>query len=355
MSTPDANPGTSGLPGTPGIPGLELRAATPADWDAIAGIVNRGSAADGLNELRTGEDIAADLPDSDSFHLPRDGHIAQVDGVPVAFAIGRLRERDETLVGETWAGVDPAWRRHGIGTALFERTRLALTPVLAADPRPWPRELRTYALDAQAADIALLTAQGFVPVRYGFEMRRFLTGALPVHPLPAGLVLRPVEERDHRAIFDADVEAFQDHWGHTPGLDSDFAVRFSGPDTDTSLWCVAWDGDQVAGVVMNEIFTGENRELGVARGWLERVSVRRPWRGLGLGKALCAASFAVLRERGIDEAWLGVDGANPTGALRLYEGLGFSVVRRWQAYGRPLDAPAPAGWRCASDRTAAGA
>ena len=46
----------------------------------------------------------------------------------------------------------------------------------------------------------------------------------------------------------------------------------------------------------------------------------------------------------MDEAWLGVDGANPTGALQLYEGLGFIVTRRWQAYGRPLDGPAPAGW-----------
>jgi hypothetical protein len=46
----------------------------------------------------------------------------------------------------------------------------------------------------------------------------------------------------------------------------------------------------------------------------------------------------------MDEAWLGVDGTNPTGALQLYEGLGFSSVRRWMAYGRPLDRPAPEGW-----------
>ena len=43
-------------------------------------------------------------------------------------------------------------------------------------------------------------------------------------------------------------------------------------------------------------------------------------------------------------AGLGVDGENLTGALRLYEGLGFHVARRWQALGRPLDGPAPDGW-----------
>ena len=45
------------------------------------------------------------------------------------------------------------------------------------------------------------------------------------------------------------------------------------------------------------------------------------------------------------EAWLGVDAANPTGALRLYEGLGFEVAERWQAYARPVDGPAPEGWQ----------
>jgi ribosomal protein S18 acetylase RimI-like enzyme len=95
---------------------------------------------------------------------------------------------------------------------------------------------------------------------------------------------------------------------------------------------------------MNAIFAEENEALGIRRGWLEHVSVRRPWRGRGVAKALCAASFRVLRERGMDEAWLGVDGTNPTGALQLYEGLGFTARRRWMAYGRLLEGPALEGW-----------
>jgi ribosomal protein S18 acetylase RimI-like enzyme len=179
-------------------------------------------------------------------------------------------------------------------------------------------------------------------------MRCWLTGALPDHPLPAGVELRPVTEDQHRAIFDADDEAFRDHWGHREQDEGDFQARFNGPDTDTSLWCVAWDGDEVVGSVQNYVYAEENEALGIARGWLDHVSVRRPWRGRGVAKALCAASFRLLRERGMTEAWLGVDAANPTGALALYEGLGFTVVRRWQAYGRPMDGPAPPGWQPAS-------
>jgi ribosomal protein S18 acetylase RimI-like enzyme len=176
-------------------------------------------------------------------------------------------------------------------------------------------------------------------------MRRFITGVLPEHPLPAGFELRAVTPDQHRAIFDADNEAFRDHWGHREQDDGDFRARFEHPETATSLWCVAWDGDQVVGSVMNWIFAEENEQLGIKRGWLEHVSVRRAWRGRGVAKALCAASFAVLRDHGMEEAWLGVDASNPTGALQLYEGLGFQVVHRWQAFGRPLDAPAAEGWR----------
>jgi ribosomal protein S18 acetylase RimI-like enzyme len=223
-------------------------------------------------------------------------------------------------------------------------TRARLVEECAADTRPGPREQRSYALDEEVSDRAILDAEGFVPIRFGFEMRRYLTGSLPVHPLPDGLELRPVSEDQYRAIFEADDEAFRDHWGHRDADESDFQVRFHGPDATPSLWAVAWDGDEVAGSVMNAIFRHENEALGIRRAWLEHVSVRRQWRGRGLAKALCSASFHILREHGMDEAWLGVDAANPTGALGLYESLGFNVVRRWQAFGRPLDRPAPEGW-----------
>jgi mycothiol synthase len=334
----------------PAIPGLAFRSATPADWDALADALNRARVADGADERRTGESLAAEWLPLDAFQLDRDLLIAEIAGDLAGFAAGYRVVRDGALVGETWGVVVPEHRRRGIGTALVRTTRARLAAEAAADPRPGERELRVYALDIEHADRAIFAAEGYVPIRYGFEMRRYLTGELPEHALPAGMELRPVTPDVHRAIFDADNEAFEDHWGHRAQGEGDFVARFSGPDVDTSLWCIAWAGDEVAGVVMNAIFADENRDLGVLRGWLEHVSVRRPWRGRGVAKALCSASFRVLRERGMDEAWLGVDGSNPTGALALYEGLGFGVVRRWQAFGRPLDRPAPEGWRTAGDR-----
>ena len=327
------------------IPGLTFRPAGPGDWEALAAVLNRAHVADGVDEIRTGDALRSEYEPRDHFQLARDVLVAETGGgEAVAFVIGCRVVRDGILTGETWGAVAPEYRRRGLGTAMWRATRDRLAIEMADDPRPGPRNLGSFALDIETADRALLEAQGYAPVRFGFEMRRYLTGALPEHRLPDGLELRPVTPDQHRAIFEADEEAFRDHWGHREASEGDFEVLFDTPDTDTSLWCVAWDGNEVAGVVVNTIYHEENAALGVRRGWLDRVSVRRPWRWRGVAKALCSSSFRVLREHGIDEAWLGVDGSNPNGALQLYEQLGFHVVRRWQAFGRPLDAPAPAGW-----------
>jgi mycothiol synthase len=66
------------------------------------------------------------------------------------------------------------------------------------------------------------------------------------------------------------------------------------------------------------------------------VSVRRAWRGRGVASALIVASLHALRERGMAIASLGVDGENLTGALRLYEQLGFRRHKTWISHRKPL-------------------
>lgn len=340
------------IPGPPAIPGLAFRHATPADWDVLAGVLNAARRADGLDEVRTGESLRSEFDPLDAFDVGRDVLVAEVDRRPVAHVTGILVAQPGGLVGETWASVHPDCRRRGLGTAMWRWTRDRLAKAAAADPRPGPRELRMFAMDVEAGCRAFAADLGYVPIRVGFEMRRSITGDLPVYPVPDRLQLRPVTPDQHRTIWDADAEAFRDHWGHREQTEGDYVARFADPDTDTGLWSVAWDGDEVAGSVMTSIYRQENEALAIRRGWLEHVSVRRPWRRRGLAKALCADALRVLRDAGMTEAWLGVDGSNPTGAMALYEALGFSVIRRWQAFGRPMDGPAPAGWSSEAETTA---
>lgn len=64
--------------------------------------------------------------------------------------------------------------------------------------------------------------------------------------------------------------------------------------------------------------------------------VSRPWRGRGLGRALLLESLRLFKSRGYAKAGLSVDSENSSGALRLYESVGFRV--RWQltAYRKPM-------------------
>ncbi len=186
--------------------------------------------------------------------------------------------------------------------------------------------------------MALLKGQGYQPVRYFFDMVRPTLDEIEVPDLPEGLEIRPVAGRDQmRQLFDADVEAFLDHWGGFDATDAAFEQWLADPDYDPTLLVVAWDGDEIAGSVTNVINERENAELGRLRGLLDSVSVRRPWRGRGLGYALVMRSLELLRERGMTSAWLGVDAENPMGALRLYEKAGFAVDARAAAYRKPME------------------
>ena len=156
--------------------------------------------------------------------------------------------------------------------------------------------------------------------------------------MPPGLELRPVSEEQMRQLWDADIEAFRDHWGGFDESEESYRKWVGDPKFDPSLFVIAWDGDEIAGGVINEINENENRAHNRRRGWLRRVFVRRPWRRRGLGKAVVLRSLQILRERGMEGAGLGVDADNPNGAVALYRQCGFDVELSSTAYRKPLEA-----------------
>ena len=52
---------------------------------------------------------------------------------------------------------------------------------------------------------------------------------------------------------------------------------------------------------------------------------------------MIARSLKLLKEKGMTEAALGVDAENPSGALHLYEKMGFKVEKRAMFYRKPVD------------------
>jgi mycothiol synthase len=238
---------------------------------------------------------------------------------------------------EGW--VRPDRRREGIGRALLgwaERHALEIVRTRAIQAVHLPQFMGFGIVESDPAALAFAGSTGYARVRYGFQMRRELAQPIADKALPPGIELRPVRPEHHRRIWDADVEAFRDHFEPRDRDETDFVAAFNAPNVETDLWRVAWDGDEVVGSVMNQIDPEENAKAGLDVGWLEHVSVRRAWRGRGVASALIVASLHALRERGMAIASLGVDGENLTGALRLYEQLGFRRHKTWITHRRPL-------------------
>jgi mycothiol synthase len=330
------------LDAAPDLPGLVFRRPRVGDaseFEAMAAVTVAGNQADGLPWVPTAELLRDELERSEGTDLASDAVIAELDGRVVAWASTERGLREGLLTIEAWGQVHPDVRRRGIGTALITENVRRARERVADEPADRPIAVQTYVDEAQVGHRIIAERLGFRPVRWFHLMHRPDLEDIPDLPLPDGLELRPVTPDQHRTIVDAEQEAFQDHWGWRELSEQDIAITFGRSQLDTGLWVVAWDGDQVAGVVQNWIWPEENEMLGVRRGWLEHISVRRPWRRRGLARAITAESLRRLKAAGMTDAMLGVDADNRQGALGLYTGLGFVPYQTSAAYRLELQGP----------------
>jgi mycothiol synthase len=322
----------------PHISGLALRTYRPGDAAAMSKLANLIFEADGVpwrTEPAEQENWLSTA--TDRFDPARDAFLVEVDGALVATAESEWVDTTDGLREfRMGAMVNPAWRRRGIGTWLQHMLEEHTGGLAARYPSERPVVLGTWAADSETERIALVKRFGFEPVRYFFDMVRPSLDDIEEPVLPDGLDIRPVNAGQLKQLWDADVEAFLDHWGGFDGSDERFEQWKTDPKFDPSLFVLAWDGDEIAGGVTNEISEAENLAFNRKRGWLHSVFVRRPWRRRGLGRAIVLRSLQVFRGVGMTSAGLGVDADNPTGALGLYTGTGFEVEMRFTAYRKPM-------------------
>jgi hypothetical protein len=128
-----------------------------------------------------------------------------------------------------------------------------LTEIAAQNPFASERFFESAAADSETGAQALLDRHAYAPVRHFFTMVRPDLENIPESPLPAGLEVRPVEMKDLQLIRDAMVEAFRDHWGFNEENEQTVEQWVENPNFDPSLWRVAWERDQVAGMVLSYI------------------------------------------------------------------------------------------------------
>jgi ribosomal protein S18 acetylase RimI-like enzyme len=256
--------------------------------------------------------------------------IAELDGVAVGTVRAYLRDSRKLRVGFVdGPNVVPEARRRGVGSALMHRALESLRQRGATAAEDG-------AGDWNAPALAFLRKHGFEPLHTYSRMERDLG------PVPTGIgesrevVLQPFGESDEEvATWHGLIKAaFAEHHNFEVMPLSEF-LYFARHQRDGGglfeRWFALLDGVPV-GYLIIEIDPQENEKLGKRRGWVNDIGVLKEHRGRGIATRLLLRTLERLQVLGMESAVLSVDDQNVTGARRVYERVGFRVVRRYTSF-----------------------
>ncbi len=239
-----------------------------------------------------------------------------------------------------WVRIHPDYYNLGLGTVLTQWAENHAARVLEKLPENL-RVCHELGVDSRVEGAKkLFENMGYSYYRSYYQMRIEMTEPPPAPRLPDDLVLKPFDPtRDLEAVYRADVDSFKDHHGFVP---ESFEVGFPNfhhhfietDNYDPSLWFIAYDGDEIAGINICRPYSHEDENMS----WVSSLGVRRAWRKRGLGLALLQHAFGEFYKRDRKLVGLGVDATSLTGALRLYEKAGMSVYSQFDKYEKEIRA-----------------
>lgn len=233
-----------------------------------------------------------------------------------------------------WGQVHPQWERKGIGTALITWARTRAREAISRVPEDARVSMMAYTLSTHEPTKALFESLHLKPIRHSWRMVIDLPNPPSTPKWPQGITLRGYNHpQDAETFYRIEDDVFRDHWGF---IQQPFESGFKRwlhhatgrDDFDPTLWILAMDGDEIAGLLRCRPQDDSDPEMG----WVSVLGVRRPWRGRGLGLALLLHAFVEFHHRGKQRVGLGVDAENLTGATRLYEKAGMRIERQYSTY-----------------------
>ncbi len=308
-----------------------------ADYAAMLRVLYADKHSQGMEEAATLQEFRAQLETLPAMNVATDAFLVEQTGSVIAYqTIRRVPEADGAIRYAHHGFVLPEWKGRGIGRAMIRHSENVLRAVAAKDSPAAPKFLQTFVQSVQTELIHLLEQEGYAPTRYFYEMLRPHLENIPPYELPQEIQVRPAQPEHYRAIWDAMLEAFQEHWGEEDHTDQDFERWLKRPHCDPTLWHIAWDSNRVVSMVINQIDSTANAQYKRQRGFTEEIATLKAYRGRGIAQALIARGLRQFVERGMTEAALDVDADNETGALRLYEKLGYQPIKTFIAYRKAL-------------------
>jgi mycothiol synthase len=236
--------------------------------------------------------------------------------------------------------VRPDLRGWGIGRALLA-WQLDRGAAVHAEREPQaPGALTVEVPGTMPALQSLVRRAGLRPERWYREMQRPLTD-IPEPPAVDGVDIVPFSWDRDDEVRRAHNAAFTRHHGSSVRDTDAWQSLFTGQRNfraDLSRLAIA-DG-AVIGYVLAYVFEADTAARGSREVSLGQIGVLPAARGRGVASAVIADVLRAAAGNDCQRAALGVDTENVTGALRLYEGLGFAPVRTRVSWTRDLPSAA---------------
>jgi mycothiol synthase len=318
---------------------FDCRPLHPGQVQAHADLIASIMTADGDTDIMTADDLLEDFSDP---HLDFEhGSLACYDGdLMVGYAtIMRRSSADPVHELHQWGGVHPAYRGRGIGTGLLDWAEKSAVRLHLEHFPAQPASLGCYVLTSNTSAIELFAARGYEQSRWFHEMSRDLKADVPPRELPADVeVTAFTAERSADALLVRN-ESFHDHWGSTEVTQESWAFRIAGRSFRSGLSFIAYSHGEPIGIVMSHEYDGYNEKTGFRDAHINLVGTRRSARGRGIASALVTMTLRAAQAEGYDSSSLSVDAESPTGAIGIYERLGFAGVLTRVNVTRPLYEP----------------
>ena len=317
------------MPELPALPtGLTARPLRAGDMTVLAELLEAAEPVDGTGEHEDAEGLAEFLV-NDRVDLDRDT-VAVLSGdelVGYASTVDLGDHRDEYAVN-LYGCVHPAWRGRGIGRALVG-WEMARSGELHRERHPGMTG--RFAVGVPAANTSLerlVRRAGFQPVQYYFVMRRPLAD-LPAVRTVEGMELVPFDRSRDEEVRLAHNRAFVDHFGTAERDAFAWQTWFTGQKAfRPELSRLALADGAVVGYTLVYEHDADTAATGVREAYFGQIGVLPEARGRGVASTCIVASLHAAAADGLGRAGLTVDTHHTSGALGLYERLGFAVDGR---------------------------